>query len=112
MSERAEARLAELRQMSEEFAKAYAERNYLEEFRKSKLAMLMKRAEVEGHKTAAAQDREARADPEYIELLQGLKSATEVSEKLRWQLEVSKLGVAIWQTQQANERAERKAYGA
>ena len=41
MSERAEARLAELRQMSEEFAKAYAERNYLEEFRKSKLAMLI-----------------------------------------------------------------------
>ena len=112
MSERAEARLAELRQMSEEFAKANAERNYLEEFRKSKLAMIMKRAEVEGHKTAAAQDREARADPEYIELLKGLKSATEVSEKLRWQLEVSKLGVAIWQTQQANERAERKAYGA
>lgn len=112
MSDRAEQRLAELRQMSEEFAKAYAERNYLEEYRKSKLAMLMKRAEVDGHKTAAAQDREARADPEYIELLQGLKVATEVSEKLRWHLEVAKLGVAVWQTQQANERAERRGYGA
>jgi hypothetical protein len=112
MSERAEQRLAELRQMSEEFAKAYAERNYLEEMKKSKLAILMKRAEVEGHKTAAAQEREARADAEYLVLLEGLKIATEISEKLRWHLEVAKLGVAVWQTQQANERAERRGYGA
>jgi hypothetical protein len=112
MSDRAEQRLAELRQMSEEYAKAYAERNYLEEFRKSKLAMLMKQAEVEGHKTAASQEREARADAEYIALLQNLKTATELSEKLRWHLEVAKLGVAVWQTQNANERAERRAYGA
>ena len=112
MSERAEQRLAELRQMSEEFAKAYAERNYLEEMKKSKLAILMKRAEVDGHKTAAAQEREARADAEYLALLEGLKVATEISEKLRWHLEVAKLGVAVWQTQQANERAERRGYGA
>lgn len=112
MSDRAEQRLGELRQMSEEFAKAYAERNYLEEMKKSKLAILMKRAEMDGHKTAAAQEREARADAEYLSLLEGLKVATEISEKLRWHLEVAKLGVAVWQTQQANERAERKAYGA
>ena len=112
MSERAEQRLAELRQMSEEFARAYAERNYLEEMKKSKLAILMKRAETEGHKSAAAQEREARADAEYLGLLDGLKVATEISEKLRWHLEVAKLGVAVWQTQQANERAERRGYGA
>jgi hypothetical protein len=112
MSEKAEARLAELRQMSEEYAKAYAEKNYLEEMKKSKLAILMKRAETEGHKTSAAQDREARADKEYMDLLNGLKVATEISERLRWHLEVAKLGVAVWQTQQANERAERRGYGA
>jgi hypothetical protein len=111
-NEKAEARLAELRQMSTDFAKAYAERNWLEEMKKSKLAILMKRAEVEGHKTAAAQEREARADAEYLELLSGLKEATEISERLRWHLEVAKLGVAVWQTQNANERAERRAYGA
>lgn len=112
MSDRAEQRLAELRQMSEEYAKAYAERNYLEEYKKSKLALLMKQAELDGHKTAAAQEREARADAEYIALLNNLRTATEISERTRWQLEVSKLGVAVWQTQNANERAERRAYGA
>lgn len=112
MSEKAEVRLAELRSMSEQFAKAYAERMYLEEFRKSKLAMLMKDAEVAGYSSAAAQEREARASKEYVELLEALRTATEASEKLRWHLEVAKLGVAVWQTQQANERMERKTYGA
>lgn len=112
MQERIEARLAELRGNAAEFAKVYAERTYLEEFKKSLMAKLMKQAEIEGHKTTAAQEREARAHPEYIALLQGLKAATEESERLRWQLEVAKLGVGVWQTTQANERMERKAYGA
>lgn len=98
--------------MSEEFASAYAERAYLEEYRKSKLAMLMKDAEVAGYSSAAAQEREARASHEYITLLENLRTATEKSERLRWHLEVAKLGVAVWQTQNANERAERRAYGA
>lgn len=112
MSEKTEARLAELRQMSEEFATAYAERTYLEEFRKSKLAMLMQDAERAGFTSAAAQEREARAHKEYRDLLDNLKLAVEKSEKLRWHLEVAKLGVAIWQTENANLRAERRAYGA
>lgn len=112
MSEKAEARLQELRSMSDLFAKAYAERTYLEEFKKSKLALLMKDAEMRGFSSAAAQEREARAHEEYLDLLIDLKTATEESEKLRWHLEVAKLGVAVWQTQNANERAERRAYGA
>ena len=111
MNDRIEARLQELRDMADQFAKAYSERTYIEEMKKSKIAILMKQAEVEGHKTTAAQEREARAHPEYIALLDGLKVATEQSEKLRWQLEVAKLGVGVWQTLSANERAERKAYG-
>jgi hypothetical protein len=98
--------------MSDLFAKAYAERMYLEEFKKSKLALLMKDAEMRGFSSAAAQEREARAHEEYLDLLIDLKTATEESEKLRWHLEVAKLGVAVWQTQNANERAERRAYGA
>lgn len=112
MNERIEARLHELRTMSESFAKAYAERTHLEEMKKSTLAILMKAAELEGHKTTAAQEREARAHPEYLALLNGLRVATEESERLRWQLEVAKLGVGVWQTLNANERAERRAYGA
>jgi hypothetical protein len=112
LSERIETRLVELRQMATEFAAAYATRVHLDEMKKSKLAILMKHAEVEGHKTTAAQEREARAHADYLALLDGLRVATEESERLRWQLEVAKLGVAVWQTQQANERLERKAYGA
>ncbi len=112
MSEKAEARLSELRQMSEHYAQAYAEKTYLDEYRKSKLALLMQDAESRGFTSAAAQEREARASNEYIELLKNLRTATEQSEKLRWHLEVAKLGVAVWQTQNANERAERRAYGA
>lgn len=111
MNERIEARLQELRDMADQFAKAYSERTYIEEMRKSKIAILMKQAEVEGHKTTAAQEREARAHPEYLALLEGLKVATEESEKLRWQLEVAKMRIAVWQSLQANERAERKVYG-
>ncbi len=98
--------------MSEQYSAAYAERTYLEEFRKSKLAMLMRDFEAQGFSTAAAQEREARASADYIQLLDSLRHATEQSEKLRWHLEISKLGVAVWQTTQANERMERKAYGA
>jgi hypothetical protein len=112
MNDKTEVRLAELRETSVQYSKAYAERNYLEEMKKSKLAILMKGAEVDGHKTAAAQEREARSHPEYIALLQGLKVATEESERLRWHLEIAKLGVAVWQTSQANQRQERRAYGA
>jgi hypothetical protein len=104
VNDKAEARLAELRKMSADYAAAYAERNYLEEFKKSKLAMLMKQAELDGRKTAAAQEREARADPDYVSLLNSLKIATEISEQTRWHLEIAKLGVAVWQTSQANER--------
>jgi len=111
-NDRIEARLQELRDMAADFASAYAQRTHLDEMKKSKLAILMKQAEIEGHKTTAAQEREARAHPEYLQLLEGLKIATEQSEHLRWQLEVAKLGVGVWQTMNANERAERRAYGA
>ena len=72
----------------------------------------MKEYELQGFKTAAAQDREARADPKYLQMLIDLRTATEISEKLKWELEILKLGVAVWQTTQANERTERKGYGA
>lgn len=111
MNEKIEARMHELREMAEQFAAAYADRTYIEEMRKSKLAILMKQAEVDGHKTTAAQEREARAHPEYLSLLEGLKAATELSEKLRWHLEIAKLGVGIWQTQRATERIEMQLYG-
>lgn len=88
------------------FAKAKAERVYLEEYRKSLKAILMKRT-IET--SVAAQEREAYSDPEYLQLLQGIKEATEIEEKLRWDLIGAQARVEIWRTEQANNRAEGKA---
>lgn len=107
-----EVRLQELREMSRRYAKDFAQVGYLEEFKKSKLAILMQQAETKGFKTTAAQEREARANPEYIELLEGLQEASERAEAARWELRIAEMGAEIWRTRQANMRAERKAYGA
>lgn len=88
------------------FAKAKAERVYLEEYRKSLKAILMKRTL---ETTVAAQEREAYSDPEYLQLLQGIKEATEIEEKLRWDLIGAQARVEIWRTEQANNRAEGRA---
>ena len=88
-----------------EFAAAKAQRIYLEEYRKSLKAILMKRT-IET--SVAAQEREAYSDPEYLQLLQGIKEATEIEEKLRWDLIGAQARVEIWRTEQANNRAEGK----
>ncbi len=107
-----EARLNAIRTKIAEYAKAAADRDHLDEFKKSKLAILMKKYEKAGFYTAAAQEREARADAEYLELLDGLRDATEQAELLRWELRVEEWKFEAWRTRQANQRAERKAYGA
>lgn len=88
---------------AELFAKAKAERVYLEEYRKAKKALLMKRSLEE---TIGAQEREAYAHSEYQEILEGLRAAVEIEEKLRWDLIAAQARVEIWRTEQANMRAE------
>lgn len=73
--------------------------------------MLMKKYEVEGHKTAAAQEREALADPEYIEVLQGLQQAVEQEEKLRYELVMQEQQFEHWKTTIYAKTAEMKHYG-
>ena len=86
------------------FAKAKAERVYLEEFRKSKKALLMQEAFCAGVDTMAGQERDAYARSEYRELLEGLKAAVEVEESLKWKMTAAQLRVDIWRTNQANNR--------
>lgn len=87
------------------YAKAKGERIYLEEFRKSKKAMLMRDAELAGHKTAAAQEREAYADAEYQKLLLALQAATEAEETYRWKLTQATTAIEVWRSQEASNRA-------
>lgn len=109
MTDPLERRLQELRDLADEFAEAESKRVYLEAFKHSKLAILMK--EFEGrYSTVAAQEREARAHPEYLELLEGLREATHIAERARWHLRIAERGSSLYQTQEATKRAELQAY--
>lgn len=107
-----EKRLQEIRDVAGQFAKAKGERVRLEEYRKTKKALLMRQAEQDGAKSAAAQEREAYANDEYLEVINGLAAATEEEERLRWYLKSCEWHLETWRTQQANQRAERSRYGA
>lgn len=98
-----------IRDHAEEMAQAKANRVQLEEFRKSKKALLMQKAEEEGHKSAAMQERQAYAHPEYIEFLNALGAAVEKEEKLRWLMEAARLRIGAWQTIEATKRIEMKS---
>jgi len=86
------------------YAEAKAHLAYVEEFRKSKKAMLMKTAMVNGVKTVAAAEIEAYADVEYIELLKGIAAATEAAEALRWGLVAAQARVDVWRSLEASNR--------
>ena len=89
--------------ISEPYAKAKAQRIYLEEFRKSKKSILMKESFEE---TIGAQEREAYAHEDYQALLRGIREAVEIEEKLRWELIAAQARIDVWRTQQANARLE------
>ena len=84
------------------YAKAKAERVYLEEFRKSKKALLMQNS---NEKTAAMQERDAYAHPEYLGLLAALRVAVEAEENARWMLTAAQTRVEVWRSQEASNRA-------
>ena len=86
------------------FAQAKAQREYLEEFRKTKKALLMKDALARGIDSGIAQEREAYAHPEYQELLKGLAVAIEQEETLKWKLTAAQMKSDIWRSEQASER--------
>lgn len=88
------------------FAQAKANRVFIEEFRKSKKALLMAQSTAEA---ANAREQFAYGHPEYIELLQGLKEAVETEEKLKWELEAARLRVDVWRTQEATNRNQERA---
>jgi hypothetical protein len=88
------------------FAAAKAQRVYLEEFRKSKKAILMAQCP---DKAANAREQYAYSHEDYIALLGGLKAAIEIEEKLRWDLVAAQARIEIWRTQSANNRMQDRA---
>jgi len=94
----------------QKYAVAKAHRVYLEEFRKSQKAMLMKTAMASGAaKTSAAAEMEAYADATYIEILKGLQQAVETEEGYRWGLVSAQAKIEVWRSTEASNRVMDKA---
>ena len=99
-----------IRDKAPAYGEAKAQRVYLDEFRKSKKALLMKNALEMGYEAANAQEREAYADPAYLQLLKGLAAAIEKEETLRWEIEAARLDIEIWRTREATNRLQDRAH--
>lgn len=88
------------------YAKAKADRMYLEEFRKSRKAQLMSQA---GTEVLGKQETYAYAHQDYIQILEGIRQAVELEERYRWLMTAAQAKISVWQTTQFNARMEMKA---
>jgi hypothetical protein len=75
-----------LRDHAGDYAVSEGQLVLMQEMRKTVKAELMKEAELDGHKTTAAQEREAYADARYKQHLLALQQATENRERTRWMM--------------------------
>ena len=91
---------------SVDFAQAKANRIYLEQFLKSKLAILMSES---SETTMTGKEMDAKKHQDYLNLLYGLKEAVAAEEELKWKLISAQLAVEIYRTESANNRAIDKA---
>jgi len=101
-----------MRENARPYSEAKSERVYLEQFRKTKKALLMIEAEKQGIKTCQERESYAYAHDEYHQVLSGLQIAVEKEEYLKLMIEGCKARIELYRTECANERIERKAYGA
>jgi hypothetical protein len=86
------------------FAQAKGTRVQLEEYRKSKKAILMSNEDG----TLGAKEIYAYAHPEYVALLMDIKQAIIEEEELKYKLEAAKLRVEVWKTEEYTKRVEMK----
>jgi hypothetical protein len=76
-------------------AQARANREYCDQFRKTLKAQLMREYST---LPLGAQEREAYADPRYVEHLAALKVAIENDERMRWLMTAAETKVSAFQT--------------
>ncbi len=86
------------------YAQAKATRVQLEEYRKSKKAILGNLEEG----SLGAKEMFAYSHPEYIQLLMDIKQAIAEEEELKYKLEAAKLRVEVWKTEEYTKRVEMK----
>ncbi len=108
--ERLERWLDRLRSLNEQHAMAAATYEKLEHLRKVVLAAQMQEAEARGVGSVAAQERDARASPQYAEHLGKLFEARLEMERARSAIDAMKLAASLRQSDLASERTEMRAY--
>lgn len=104
--------MAYIRDNAKAYSEAKSERVYLEQFRKSKKAILMIEAEKAGIKTGQERESYAYAHPEYSQLLTGLQVAVEREEYLSLMIKGCWAKIDLYRTECANNRNEQKGYAA
>lgn len=95
-----------IRDNATRLAQAKANRVYLDEFRKTLKARLMKSC---GHEAIGAQEREAYAHDSYAQHLKALEAAVEAEESLRWLMVAAQAKVDVWRSLNASNRAIDRA---
>ena len=88
------------------YARAKADRIYLDEYRKSKRAQLMSQA---GTEVLGKQETYAYAHADYVGILEGIREAVEIEEKYRWLMTAAQARIEVWRTEQYSARIEQKA---
>lgn len=89
------------------YAKAKGERVKLEEFRKSKKAVLMNEAPTE---VLGKQETYAYSHEDYISLLDAIGHAVAQEEELRWMLIAAQARIEVFKVAEYTKRAEMKAF--
>jgi len=88
------------------YAKAKADRIFLDEYRRSKRAQLMSQA---GTEVLGKQETYAYAHADYVGILEGIREAVEKEENLRWMMTAAQARIEVWRTEQYSARMEVKA---
>ena len=110
MTDELEAQQEAVRQKNRELAHAKGRKVYFEHYRKVHKALLMKQYEPD-YPTAAAQEREAYADPRYLKTLEDLEHWTAQEALLSLEHQSLSMRFEAWRTRQANMRVEKARYG-
>lgn len=94
-----------LRDNAPKAAKARAERAYMEEYRKTVKAQIMREND---DRPLGAQEAIAYADARYKQHLEAMREAIEKDEYHRWMQTAAEAKIGAWQTQSANQRGMEK----
>ena len=88
------------------YAKAKADRIYLESFVKSRKAQLMSQA---GTEVLGKQETYAYAHPDYIAILEGIREAVTLEERYRWLMTAAQARIEVFRTEAYSARMEARA---